>query len=50
LLNSGIPRFKTSPGDSRSQDAATKNELIFGSYYLFEALYILAGKLDPRMI
>ncbi len=36
--------------DSRSQDAATKNELIFGSYYLFEALYILAGKLDPRMI
>jgi unsaturated chondroitin disaccharide hydrolase len=36
--------------DSRSQDAATKNELIFGSYYLFEALHILAGTLDPKRI
>jgi unsaturated chondroitin disaccharide hydrolase len=36
--------------DSRSQDAATKNELIFGSYYLFEALHILAGRLDPKRI
>lgn len=36
--------------DSRSQDAATKNELIFGSYYLFEALHILTGKLGPKQI
>lgn len=36
--------------DARSHDAATKNELIFGSYYLFEALHILAGKIDPRII
>jgi unsaturated chondroitin disaccharide hydrolase len=36
--------------DSRSQDAATKNELIFGSYYLFEALHMLAGRLDPKRI
>jgi unsaturated chondroitin disaccharide hydrolase len=36
--------------DSRSLDAATCNELIFGSYYLFEALHILAGKLDPMII
>jgi unsaturated chondroitin disaccharide hydrolase len=33
--------------DSRSLDAAVNHELIFGSYYLFEALHILAGKLDP---
>lgn len=36
--------------DSRSHDAATRNELIFGSYYLFEALHILAGKIDPKWI
>ena len=36
--------------DSRSQDAAARNELIFGSYYLFEALHILAGRLDPSLI
>ncbi len=36
--------------DSRSQDAATRNELIFGSHYLFEALHILAGRLDPKLI
>lgn len=36
--------------DSRSQDAATRNELIFGSYYLFEALHILAGRLDPKLL
>jgi unsaturated chondroitin disaccharide hydrolase len=36
--------------DARGQDAATKNELIFGSYYLFEALHILAGRLDPKRI
>lgn len=36
--------------DARSQDAATKNELIFGSYYLFEALHMLAGRLDPKRI
>ncbi|HZO81392.1 MAG TPA: hypothetical protein VFB33_06820 [Candidatus Binataceae bacterium] len=36
--------------DSRNQDAVTRNELIFGSYYLFEALHILAGKLDPKLV
>ncbi|MGH7914115.1 MAG: glycosyl hydrolase [Candidatus Binataceae bacterium] len=36
--------------DSRSHDAAVRNELIFGSYYLFEALHILAGKADPKNI
>lgn len=36
--------------DSRSLDAAANNELIFGSYYLFEALHILAGKIDPAAI
>lgn len=36
--------------DSRSLDAASRKELIFGSYYLFEALHILAGRLDPDTI
>ncbi len=36
--------------DSRSHDAVTRHELIFGSYYLFEALHILAGKVDPKKI
>jgi len=36
--------------DSRGLDAAPSNELIFGSYYLFEALHILTGKVDPRTI
>jgi unsaturated chondroitin disaccharide hydrolase len=36
--------------DSRGLDAAISNELIFGSYYLFEALHILAGKVDPAKI
>ncbi len=36
--------------ESRSLDAASRNELIFGSYYLFEALHILAGRLDPDTI
>lgn len=36
--------------DSRTQDAATRNELIFGSYYLFEALHMLAGRLDPKRL
>jgi len=36
--------------DSRGRDAAARNELIFGSYYLFEALHILAGKADPAKL
>ena len=36
--------------DSRRLDAAANNELIFGSYYLFEALHILTGKIDPQTI
>ncbi|MGE0801236.1 MAG: hypothetical protein AB7O55_23190, partial [Lautropia sp.] len=31
--------------DSRSQDSAENAELIFGSYYLFESLLILAGRI-----
>lgn len=29
---------------------ATENELIWGDYYLFEALQVLAGNLDPATI
>ncbi|MFQ5521647.1 MAG: glycosyl hydrolase [Candidatus Methylomirabilia bacterium] len=29
---------------------ATRHELIWGSYYLFEALHVLAGQLDPVQI
>ncbi|MGO9452225.1 MAG: glycosyl hydrolase [Candidatus Binataceae bacterium] len=29
---------------------ATKHELIWGTYYLFEALHVLAGRLDPARI
>lgn len=29
---------------------ATKHELIWGTYYLFEALHVLAGKLEPVRI
>ncbi len=29
---------------------ATKNELIWGSYYLYECLNVLAGHLDPSRI
>jgi unsaturated chondroitin disaccharide hydrolase len=36
--------------DSRGHDAAALHELIFGSYYLFEALHILAGKVAPNTI
>jgi unsaturated chondroitin disaccharide hydrolase len=36
--------------DSRKLDATTSSELIFGSYYLFEALHILSGTVDPARI
>jgi unsaturated chondroitin disaccharide hydrolase len=36
--------------DSRILDAASRNELIFGSYYLLEALHILTDKLHPTAI
>jgi unsaturated chondroitin disaccharide hydrolase len=29
---------------------ATQHELIWGTYYLFEALHVLAGKLDPSRV
>jgi unsaturated chondroitin disaccharide hydrolase len=29
---------------------ATQNELIWGSYYLFEALHVLTGTLEPARI
>ena len=48
----GIPTggcFNKRP-DSRSLDAVVNHELIFGSYYLFEALHILTCKLDPTAI
>jgi unsaturated chondroitin disaccharide hydrolase len=31
-------------------DLATKHELIWGSYYLYESLHVLAGLLDPTRI
>lgn len=35
---------------SKRSNLATRNELIWGSYYLFEALHVLAGKLEPAKI
>ena len=35
---------------SKRINLATRNELIWGSYYLFEALHVLAGKLEPAKI
>jgi len=31
-------------------NVAVDNELIWGSYYLYEALHVLAGKLEPARI
>ena len=36
--------------DARPQDAVTNAEFIVGSYYLFECLQILSGKVDPAAI
>lgn len=33
--------------DSRPEDYVNNAELIFGSYYLFEALLMLSGRLQP---
>ncbi len=35
---------------SKRGNLATRNELIWGSYYLFEALHVLAGKLEANKI
>ena len=35
---------------SKRINLATRSELIWGSYYLFEALHVLAGKLDANKI
>lgn len=35
---------------SKRIDLATQNELIWGSYYLFEALHVLSGALPPARI
>src|SRR5205809_116966 len=35
---------------SKRNNVATRNELIWGSYYLFEALCVLTGKLDAAKI
>ena len=35
---------------SKRSNLATRNELIWGSYYLFEALHVLAGKVEPNKI
>ena len=35
---------------SKRSNLATRNELIWGSYYLFEALHVLAAKLEPAKI
>ncbi|WP_157450355.1 glycoside hydrolase family 88 protein [Bradyrhizobium sp. ARR65] len=36
--------------DSRAEDYVSNAELIFGSYYLFEALHLLSGRLLPAEI
>ncbi len=33
--------------DARPHDRANRCEFIVGSYYLFESLLVLAGRLDP---
>ncbi|HVA69174.1 MAG TPA: hypothetical protein VNF45_07650 [Candidatus Binataceae bacterium] len=35
---------------NRRIDLAPRNELVWGTYYLFEALHVLAGRLDPTRI
>ena len=35
---------------SKRGNLATRNELIWGSYYLFEALHVLAVKLESNRI
>lgn len=35
---------------NRRIDLATKHELIWGSYYLYESLHVLAGLIDPTRI
>ncbi len=37
-------------GDRRRIRLATRNELIWGSYYLYEALHVLTGRLGPADI
>jgi unsaturated chondroitin disaccharide hydrolase len=36
--------------DARPQDAANRCEFIVGSYYLFESLLVLAGRIDPLRV
>jgi hypothetical protein len=36
--------------DARPQDKVTRCEFIVGSYYLFESLLSLAGRLDPTRV
>jgi len=36
--------------DARPQDRANRCEFIVGSYYLFESLLVLAGRLDPLRV
>ena len=36
--------------DARPQDRANRCEFIVGSYYLFESLLALAGRLDPLRV
>jgi unsaturated chondroitin disaccharide hydrolase len=37
-------------GDARPQDRANRCEFIVGSYYLFESLLVLDGRLDPTRV
>lgn len=54
--NDGRPRGMLIGGcfnkrrDARPQDSVTNAELIFGSYYLFEALLILAEVIEPLSV
>ena len=36
--------------DARPQDKVTRCEFIVGSYYLFESLLCLDGRLDPARV
>ena len=35
---------------SKRIDLATRHELIWGSYFLYEALHVLDGRLEPLRI
>jgi unsaturated chondroitin disaccharide hydrolase len=44
------PGILTSGCYNHRTGLATQNELIWGDYYLFESLQVLAGNLDPTAL